>query len=188
MNKVFVIGTHKTGTSTMKQCLIQLGYNILPFGVSYQHIIHEVNNNYDKLRPLIEKYDAFEDSPWNHNDLYKWLYKNYPDSKFILTTRNTKNWLDSYKRWTTQHSFIRNREFYKLASKSCYGVDDLIKYPNIMIKKYESRNREVIKFFENSDNFMEFDIENNNGWVQLCNFLDVDVVMSKFPHVNKTKK
>ena len=49
-------------------------------------------------------------------------------------------------------------------------------------------NREVIKFFENSDNFMEFDIENNNGWVQLCNFLDVDVVMSKFPHVNKTKK
>lgn len=186
--KVFIIGSHKTGTTTMERCLIKLGFNMLPRGIGYQNIIHEVNKNYEKFRPFIEKYDGFQDSPWCHNDLYKWIHKNYPDSKFILTTRDTQNWLDSFIRWTTQYPFIRTKDFWKYISKSCYGVNDLIEHHDVMISKYEARNKEIIEYFKGNENFMEFDIENNNGWKQLCNFLNVDVINGSFPHLNKTKK
>jgi hypothetical protein len=186
MKKVFVIGSHKTGTSSMKTALILLGYRVLNQGIGYKFIEQVNNNDYSNLAKVINSSDAFQDSPWNHGDLYKWLYSKYPDTKFILTTRSTRNWLNSYIRWNDKHN-IRKIWFYKLVSQGCYGVDDFLSNYNLMISKYEARNKEIVEFFKGKDNFMEFDIENNNGWDQLCGFLEVDSPNSNFPHANRTK-
>ena len=89
--KVFGIGFHRTGTSSLGRALEQLGYNVCG------NFIHNETNLGDTLHQraydMAERYDAFQDFPWPL--LYRELDKRYPGSRFILTTRNTDAWVRS---------------------------------------------------------------------------------------------
>ena len=56
-----------------------------------------------------------------------------------------------------------------------------------MEKKYEDRNKEIIEYFKDSNNLLIIDLEKNEGWEKLCNFLNIKVPNKEFPHENKTK-
>jgi hypothetical protein len=65
---------------------------------------------------------------------------------------------------------------------------NFLEQKNDIIKNYEKRNEEIIKYSKNKENFLVIDIfNNNNNWDILCNFLDQPVPNVKFPHKNKTK-
>ena len=46
-------------------------------------------------------------------------------------------------------------------------------------------NEEVRAYFGDSDDFLEFSIEEGDGWEKLCRFLDKPVPNVPFPHKNK---
>ena len=98
--KIFGIGFHKTGTSSLARALTLLGFNTIhgdprkkpPYGDEGRTLIEMIDKGNYEL-PTIEKYDAFTDNPYF--SIWKQLDSNYPGSKFILTIRDPKKWIKS---------------------------------------------------------------------------------------------
>src|SRR5438309_7687244 len=89
--KVFGIGFHKTGTTSLAKALSYLGYRVTgPNGVNNPDITREV---YNMAFDLAKRFDAFQDNPWPI--LYKELDERFPGSKFVLTVRSTSDWIKS---------------------------------------------------------------------------------------------
>lgn len=60
--KIFCIGFHKTGTTSLALALSQLGYRVTGAnGVWNPNIRNEV---YELAFRLVEEFDAFRDNPW----------------------------------------------------------------------------------------------------------------------------
>ena len=87
--KVFIIGFHKTGTSTLGKALQILGYTVCgSLKEAYDYDLNKDVKSYilEKAKPLLNTYDSFQDTPWFL--IYKELYQLYPDAYFILTKRS----------------------------------------------------------------------------------------------------
>jgi hypothetical protein len=90
-SKVFCIGSHKTGTTSLEIALKKLGYRVRgSFGTKDPDIANKVHQ---MAYAMVEKYDAFEDNPWPV--LFKELDRRFPGSKFILTRRPADAWIRS---------------------------------------------------------------------------------------------
>lgn len=90
-SKVFCIGFHKTGTTSMAVALRQLGYRVTgPNGINDPNI---EKNVISMAYSLAEDFDAFQDNPWPI--LYKELDARFQGSKFILTLRSPGSWIKS---------------------------------------------------------------------------------------------
>jgi hypothetical protein len=186
-NKIFIIGSNKTGTTSLTEALKILKFNVCPeycYSPNSQILKNFQLGNYEKLFYLVNNYDVFEDRPWNHTDFYKLLDSKYPNSKFILTIRDTDKWVNSVKRWGNRVGLV-NPDFYTIISQTCYGVDDYLSDEQIFKTKYEERNSEIINYFKGKDNLLIIDVEKDNGWELLCNFLSVSTPNKPFPHLNK---
>jgi hypothetical protein len=89
--KVFCIGFHKTGTTTLEVALKKLGYRVTgSFGTKDPGIAGKVH---EMAYEMVEEFDAFEDNPWPI--LYKELDARFVGSKFILTRRPAEAWIRS---------------------------------------------------------------------------------------------
>ncbi len=98
-SKVFGIGFHKTGTSSLANALYVLGYNVTGyFGVHNRDIKDTV---FDEAHVLAYRYDAAQDTPWPV--LYKELDQWFPGSKFILTVRESDPWVRSVRKHFKKH-------------------------------------------------------------------------------------
>lgn len=174
INKVFCIGFHKTGTTSLAKALQILGYKVTgPNGVNDPNI---KNNVYKLENKLVKKYDAFQDNPWPI--IYKELDKKYPKSKFILTTRSPDSWIKSI----VQH-FGDNKTPMR---EWIYGMGAPRGNESIYMKRYLDHNNEVKKYFENRpEDLLVIDLINGDGWDKLCKFLNKDVPKMKFPFINK---
>jgi Sulfotransferase domain len=176
--KVFVIGFHKTGTSSLGKALQILGYKVcgsLKEGMDYEDsAIGFTEYLLRKGKPLLEKYDAFQDTPWFL--LYEELYRTYPKAYFILTVRDPESWLHS-----VQNHFGTNEYPYH---KWIYTSLDPFKSRELYLARFNDHNRTIRDFFKGKDNFMEFSIE-TDGWKQLAGHLGLKIPMTKFPYANK---
>lgn len=173
--KVFGIGFHKTGTTSLARALEMLGYKVTgPNGARNPNIAVEVNS---LIYDLAEKYDAFQDNPWPL--FYKELDKKYPGSKFILTLRPTDKWINSL----TRHFGTKvtpMREWIYGAGFGC-PVGNEQRY----IGRYEQHNKEVIEYFKNRPNdLLIFNLTEGDGWMKLCPFLNEPLQDSPFPQEN----
>ena len=196
--KVFCIGAHKTGTSSTGQALATLGFGVLPESCWYDDRVMREEfyaGRYPRLADLIDKYDAFEDSPFNHGDFYEWLYGAYPDARFILTVRDADGLIASHKRWLTH---LQTRvfpgkkdveEFVRYFWQHEYRQGDFIDDEASIREIYEARNRSVTKFFsDKAGAFLSLDIRNEPApWDRLCAFLNVEVPAVPFPHLKRTQ-
>ncbi len=189
--KIFCIGQNKTGTTTLTSALKHLNYRFCPEKIMYDNNSKYFSDYYEgklsKLYDLVLKYDAFEDRPWNHTDFYVKLNEKYPDSKFILTIRDSQKWVDSCLRWNKKIG-QKNRWFYKTISQTCYGNDDFLSDIPNMIEKYESRNNQIIEYFKGTDKLLILNFEEGDGWEKICPFLQKPIPNIPFPHKNQTKK
>jgi len=143
-----------------------------------------------KIFDLIDNYDCFKDRPFNTNKLYKILDKHVPDSKFILTVRNTEEWWDSVSRWLTNRngrSFdsdtdkLLRIEIYKRHFETTeFTKESFVKY-------YEEYNNEVREYFKGNPNFLEMNICDGDSWELLCPFLGKEIPNKPFPMANVNK-
>jgi hypothetical protein len=172
--KVFCIGFHKTGTTSLEVALNQLGYRVTGcFGTKDPRISEKV---YDMADELVQKYDAFEDNPWPV--IYKELDQKYPGSKFIHTIRPAESWIKSQVRdFASTNTPMR---------EWIYGVGCPEGNEAIYVARYERHNREVEEYFKDRpDDLLRFDLPRGDGWEKLCPFLETDIPDKPFPHANK---
>ncbi len=172
--KVFCVGFHKTGTSTLAKALEHLGYRVTgPNGVHDEQIA----SNVDALvNDLAERFDAFQDNPWPL--VYQKMDRRYPGSKFILLLRDEASWLASLLKHSGQKETPMRRWIY---GPGCpQGNEELY------LERYRNHNLEVLAYFaERQQDLLVMDLTKGDGWEPLCRFLGVDVPVIDFPHANK---
>lgn len=89
--KIFVLGDSRTGTMTLHKFLQSAGFRSIHYFFKESGVTEPAHADYDanwaRFRAFIDggKYDAFTDYPTR--TFYRDLFAEYPDARFILTTR-----------------------------------------------------------------------------------------------------
>lgn len=187
MIKVFGIGFFRTGTTSLEKALRKLGYRARggathPCSKGPDGKWQSFDEMYGPVFKIIDesttregrKYNAFTDEPWCH--IYKELDERYPGSKFILTVRSLRSWLDSV---TSFFDYSPYREF-------IFGVGNPKDGEGVYAEKYIKHNVEVVDYFsERPNDLLVFHLCDGEGWEPLCKFLDKPIPRSGFPWRNK---
>lgn len=176
MKKRKVIGTgfHKTGTTTLGKALTILGYKVA--GARPALAADLLDGHLDSVFKMAEHFDGFQDNPWAL--LYREFDHRFPDSRFVLTIRDEKEWIRS----VVNHLGKVDTDM----RKWIYGVGHPMGNEDLYIKKYRQHNQEVLAYFGNRKNdLLIVDWSKGNGWEQLCHFLNEPVPNRPFPHANK---
>ena len=180
--KVFCIGFHKTGTSSVGKALEGLGYRVHPgFGFNRPRRVRiEPPVTRDKLAAIalrqVPHYSAFQDNPWPL--LYRHVDEHVPGSKFILTRRDPQRWLASAQRYfgrrmSTTHELL-------------YGPGiNAVDHPDVLVARLKAHDEEVLAYFGDRDDLLVIGIE-DIGWEPICRFLGRPVPERPFPHLNAT--
>lgn len=180
MSKVFGIGWAKTGTTTLGECFKILGLNHQSQRLDL--VLDLAQNDLSRVLDLAKEKDSFEDWPWII--LYQELDEAFPGSRFILTQRNSKNWLLSY-----QNMIQKKREASEKLNairRTLYGLP----FPDVsegdLIERYNQHNEEIMLYFQDRPNdLLVVDWEKGDGWGILCQFLEKEIPDAPFPHKNK---
>lgn len=174
--KIFCIGFHKTGTTSLGKALKILGYKVKgPFGVYDKDI---GKNALQKAKSYVSKFDAFQDNPWSI--IYKELDEAFSKSKFILSIRDSNSWIKS------QINYFGTAE--TEMRKWIYGFGSPVNHENIYIDRYENHNKSVLNHFKNRpDDILVMNLDHDFNWSTLCGFLNIsDIPDSPFPYLNKS--
>ena len=130
--KYICIGQPKTGTKTIAKIFKLLNFKVNSNPIMKQdgdgiildnNISYYINDSILKCHNNIETFEAFHDYPYSFN--YEYINNNFPDSKFILTIRDTDTWFNSLY----NYQYIPGMSNKNLLKK-LYG------YANISFKKY----------------------------------------------------
>lgn len=173
--KIFGIGFPRTGTTSLAEALGILGYRIrgCPSYITDAFLRQDLEFIFD----FVDQYDAFQDIVWPI--IYKELDKEFGNSKFILTVRDTDKWIRSMVNYGAYKNSARFGK-YVFNAKHPRGNEE--RY----IQVYEKHNREVTSYFrERPDDLLLVDWEKTNGWEVLCPFLDREIPRQPFPHRHK---
>jgi len=174
--KVFCIGSHKTGTTSLELALKKLGYRVTgSFGTKDPGIADKVH---EMAYDLVDSFDAFQDNPWPI--LYKELDQRFPGSKFILTRRPAEAWIRSMVKDFALTETPMRRWIYGEHAGCPEGNEETY------VARYEQHNKEVREYFADRPNdLLVIDLPNDDGWDRLCPFLGHDIPDKPFPHANK---
>lgn len=177
MKKVFCIGFHKTGTTSLGEALSILGYRVAAqFGVHDEDIEKSV---LERSMLIANRFDAFEDNPWPL--LYREMDEAFPNSKFILTLRDPEVWYSSVLRHFGDKETPMRRWI--------YGRGSPLGHKNRYIAKYKKHNAQVAKYFKNRrSDLLILRFERGHGWTELCGFLGVSQPSVAFPHSNSSEQ
>ena len=180
-SKIFCIGYHKTGTTSLGSALKKLGYRVCGCLNRYLKEVEESKFEeeiYTLVFDMVNQYDAFQDNPWPI--LYKELDEKYPNSKFIFTIRDSDSWIKSQ---------VKNFGYFETQMRKwIYGIGCPKGNEKIYIKKYNDHHKDVVNYFKNRpDDLLILDLTKGDGWNKLCTFLKKDIPNIPFPHANKTR-
>lgn len=176
--KVFCIGFQKTGTSSLRDALAQLGYRVC--GVFGRDVpLDELRKTFvERGLEIAEDYDAVEDMPWPL--MFSELDQKFPGSKFILTVRNTDRWYRSIANHFGDNPYHIQQLTYGDDAPAPVGHE--ARYREI----YEAHNEAVRSYFaDRPHDFLEFRLESGHGWKELGEFLGRDdLPEGQFVHTN----
>lgn len=178
MTKVFCIGLHKTGTTTLAKCFEILGLRVCPEAEAYKLRAEVASRDYVDLLNLVGQYDAFEDSPWNYRDVYRVLDTAFPESRFILTVRDSERWVDSILRWA-----VYNYSYDDLSYYETFGCSVRAEFRSQMINGFESYCAAVKEYFSTRPGSLLVMDVSLNSWKALCEFLELPIPNVEFPHM-----
>ena len=175
--KPLVIGAgfKKTGTSTLGQVMVDLGWTKLCSGDT--HIVQGPCNTVGSLAHV----DAVEDDPWccNHA-LLAAAVDHYPCARVVLSTRNESAWYDSALRWIAHHVSEGNLYYPTLFTQGL-GIANMqsLSRGNLraaFIKAYRSHIVFVRSLFtgNRSSRLLEVDWTDKDSMPRLCMFLGLN--------------
>lgn len=169
--KVFVVGWHRTGTTSMHVALNALGYRVRDFNGRLLWMFMRTGQARHVVRAA-RRGDAFRDYPWSL--AYRELDAAFPDSRFILTLRDETSWLASY---TRLHDRAHPRTIEWLYGPGPGPASD----PDRYLERYRAHNRDVIEHFRTRPNLLTFNAFEGDGWDPLCDFLERERPSISYP-------
>jgi hypothetical protein len=194
-SKVFGIGLHRTGTTSLNSSLQLLGLRSihLPHDPkTQQEILGFLRDGGDRLRlSVLEHCDALTDNPVCAT--FEALDAAYPHSRFILTVRDKDTWLRSCETYWVRvvEPFLRSipgnpfAVYVTTIGQALYGSAgfDLDRYS----RAYDAYRERVDRHFRGREHdLLVLDLFSGQGWPELCAFLDRPALETPFPFENRT--
>ena len=187
--KVFAIGFYKTGTTTIYEALQRLGYRTIngdkpgsyPGADDGETLLRQINRG-DYQLPTFDLFDAFTDNPYFH--LWREIYAQFPDAKYLLTVRDEARWIDSCANFY-RHRRIRPMRVWMFGKHANPG--DGAASRQAWLDAYRAHNAAVREHFRSRPGqFLELDPTRTTTWGPLCEFLGQPVPAGPWPHANVT--
>lgn len=183
--RIFCIGMHRTGTTSIHEALKILGFDSFHWGTGEAPLIWDEMNALGRS-PTLERWYALSDLPIPL--LYKNLDKAYPGSKFILTVRDEISWAKSVERlWDAKYNPTRWMwsvyPFSHRIHTELYGQKDFD--AEVFLARYRRHNAEVQEYFK--DRPQDLLVMHQPSWGPLCAFLDRPVPAVHYPRANQTR-
>ena len=180
MNKIFIIGLPRTGTTSISVTLLNYDFKV-------------AHTAYTKR--AFELADVISDAPCFCD--YQQLDILFPDSKFVYLDRAIEEWVPSMqmllKKMLAQ--LDQKTGYLNPVLKRCFNktfallttVDPLNKQH--LEACYLSHQQEVFNYFANRNDFLKIDISHNGSLKTLLRFLDITTEEAgEFPHLNIGKQ
>lgn len=181
--KVFCVGFHKTGTTSMGALFRALGYRAISNHRTRDRGFVQAlsEGRLDALMGIAELANAFEDNPWPL--FYEQWDRAFPGSRFILTTRDP----DAWARSVVNH-FGGQAEPDSAMRRLIYG--DLAGDPKGHEALYRDRmrahNDAVRAYFSGrSEDLLEVDVSEPDALKRICEFLGHETDLDRMPHANR---
>jgi len=154
--KIFCLSLQRSGTKSVGGFLRDNGFSVCTYRNSLEHRLqlmwHE--KKIEELLRFVKKseYNAYEDSPWWHGDLYKYIYNNISESKFILLERDPNKWFDSM----IKHSGGKNpgNSFYH---SETYGRLETLDWITSLRGNYNyKRDNNILDITQSREHYLKF--------------------------------
>lgn len=182
--KIFGIGLSRTATSSLNSALKKLGYESIHWlNPSTQTVISDTD---------FLLFDGFTDIPVSYQ--FEKLYRTFPNSKFIYTTRPRESWISSISSHYHNARGINSPvELGQLDIAQRFdgaaepAEKNLYTQHETWAAAFDHFEGRVNCFFtEKRDHrFLELKIIEGDGWEKLCTFLGKEVPDTPFPNLNK---
>lgn len=178
--KVFGIGWAKTGTTTLGRCFELLGYAHQSQNLSL--LPQVLRGDFQKTLRIASAKESFEDWPWPL--VYHEVNVAFPGSLFVLTTRNPKHWLASYRAMLGSENSPPDEV--TAVRILLYGEDPRKAHDDMLMERFSRHNAAVLDYFrESPSKLLVVDWEKGDGWEQICGFLGLSIPDTPFPHLNQ---
>jgi len=204
--KIFGIGNNKTGTTSLKAAMRELGY-VIGHQRSAENLIYDWSKrDFKRIVQYCKTAQFFQDVPFSKPYTFIVLDHEFPGSKFILTVRdNPEQWYTSLtkfhaKKWgkdgripakedLQQATYIEKGRPWR-TNRFTYSTPEDDPYSKeILIKHYIDYNNSVKEYFRHrSDDLLILNVAEDGAYLKLCEFLGEEPVREGFPWKNKTKE
>lgn len=186
--RIFGIGMHKTATTSLNAALKIMGYDSAHWkSVAWAKAIWQEMKLTGRSKTL-ERHYALSDLPIT--TLYDKLDAAYPGSKFILTTRNEKDWIESVRNhWGRENTFRgtwrKEDSFPDRLHHAIYGQSHFD--AEVMVNRYRKHNGDVKEYFSaRPGDLLLMDMDTHSGWYPLCGFLKQPIPIVPYPRKFRT--
>ena len=186
--KIFGIGFHKTGTSSLSSALRSLGYRTIHgdprgswHGANEGLTLIKLIDAGDLALPTFDIFDAFVDNPYF--TIWRQLDALFPNAKFIFTIRDESTWIESCARY---YAGRRIRPMRAWMFGDCADPSSSESAKQAWLEAYRLHNAAVLAYFlGQKDRFLNFNVAAGDAWDKLCSFLDAPKPVRAFPHSNQ---
>ena len=181
--KVFVIGLSRTGTTSVHQALVELGFEG----------IHWVNPLTGRLPGDVDLqiFDAFSDI--NISARFETLAERYPAARFVWTQRPLESWVRSVSTHYEQRNGVRSpgelgdwQHAGHFEGQSGEIHESLYTSHPSWGDAYTAFSSRVERYFGavSHDRLLRLSVTDGEGWDPLCRFLGRPIPERAFPHAN----
>ena len=201
--KIFCIGRNKTGTTSLKKAMRDLGYIVGNQKKAEKLIECYKTRNFKSIIEFCKTAEFFQDVPFSWPFTFIAVDMAFPGSKFILTVRNdSEQWYNSLTKFHSKrftHGELPTKDDLKNeiycykgwaweVNQMIYDAPENNPYQkDILIQHYEVHNASVISYFKyRPQDFLLLNVAEENSYYKLCKFLDKKPLYTKMPWENKT--
>jgi hypothetical protein len=182
--KIFCIGLSKTGTRSLHDALQLLGYTSMHWGgpelataaqrgPEIRAAVERAEQEGQPLLSYLDDADAYSDI-LALSLRFTSLDQQYPGSRFILTTRPLRDWLESRRRHVEENVARRDRGE---SHGNLLVVDE-----DAWTSEWTEHETGVREYFASrADALLVMDVAAGDGWDVLCPFLGVAAPDAPFP-------
>ena len=202
--KLFCIGSGKTGTTSVEKALYDFGYAMGDQAKGELLLDAYAKREFKPIIEFCKTADAFQDAPFCFQHTYISLDQYFKNAKFILTIRDSdEQWYHSLLSFHNKlygggqriptwedlkNAKYRYRGYAAEVRKKVFGFNEgEDPYDAVKLKRYyNTHNASVMDYFKNKNNLLIINVSDTASYGKLCEFLGKKPLYQEFPWMNKT--
>lgn len=199
--KVFVIGSNKTGTTSLGVALKQLGFRLGNQLAAEKLLDDWAQRDFRRLIRYCRSADAFQDIPFSLDYTFQAMDAAFPGSKFILSVRDdATQWYQSLTRFHAKRRGLDRPPtaeelkadpyvwpgFMWHASQLMYGIDESSVWDEEKYKAFYVKHIDAVQdYFKHRPNdLLVINLAESESMKKLCVFLNVPISKESMPKLN----